>query len=485
MNIKIHRGTHQIGGCVTEYEYEGWRLFVDYGEELPGGSKSGDLQIEGLTHGDISKSALLITHYHGDHIGSITKLPKELPIYIGKVGREIQLVLSDHLKSVDGIHQEMSERLQHANTFEAGKEFAFGPFSIMPITIDHSAFDAYAFRIEVDGVSVFHTGDFRTHGFRSKKLPEVIQKFVGEVDYVICEGTNVARPDATNQTEWELQQQFEEQFKANKGNVVYLSFTNIDRLFSLYHAALRAKCVFLVDAYQKRIMDIVTQQDPIWGKSSLYRYGEYEPKVLMYDNGEFLVTDEFKDFLNKLGYVLIARANPRFDHLIERIPGEKQKYLSMWGGYVEEGSEAYNKNLADSLGNDFKYMHTSGHSDMNSMRELFRLLHPKAIIPIHTDNPEGFAQLFSEEWPIVVLNDGDGISPISSRIADSIYPMVSCGRTKKCLGYFRREEDALSILSHTFFYLDKQAKYEVWYEEDFAANKLASGLLSELQKKSE
>ena len=412
MNIIIHRGTHQIGGCVTEYEYEGWRLFVDYGEELPGGPKSGDLHIEGLTHGDISRSALLITHYHGDHIGSITKLPEELPIYIGKVGREIQLVLSDHLKSVDGIHQEMSERLQHANTLEAGKGFAFGPFSIMPITIDHSAFDAYAFRIEVDGVSVFHTGDFRTHGFRSKKLPEVIQKFVGEVDYVICEGTNVARPDATNQTERELQQQFEKHFNAKKGNVVYLSSTNIDRLFSLYHAALRAKRVFLVDAYQKQIMDIVTQKDSLWGKSELYQYGEYEPKVLKYDKGEFLVTDEFKAFLDKLGYVLIARATPRFDHLIERIPGEKQKYLSMWDGYVKEGTETYNKNLADSLGKDFKYKHTSGHSDMNSMREVFRQLRPKAIIPIHTDAPEKFAEQFSDEWPVKLLNDGDSVSAL-------------------------------------------------------------------------
>ena len=80
MNIKIHRGTHQIGGCVTEYEYDGWHLFVDYGEELPGGPKTGDLQVEGLTKGDLSKSALLITHYHGDHIGSIPKLPKELDL---------------------------------------------------------------------------------------------------------------------------------------------------------------------------------------------------------------------------------------------------------------------------------------------------------------------------------------------------------------------------------------------------------------------
>lgn len=134
----------------------------------------------------------------------------------------------------------------------------------MPITVDHSAFDAYAFNIVAGGVSAFHTGDFRTHGFRSKKLPEVIQKYVGEVDYVVCEGTNVNRPNATNDTESKLQKEFEEQFKEQKkhkkGNVVYLSSTNIDRLFSLYHAALRAKCVFLVDAYQKRIMDIVTQQ---------------------------------------------------------------------------------------------------------------------------------------------------------------------------------------------------------------------------------
>ena len=412
MNIKIHRGTHQIGGCVTEYEYDGWRLFVDYGEELPGGPKSGDLQIEGLTHGDISKSALLITHYHGDHIGSITKLPKELLIYIVKVGREILLVLSDHLKSVDVIHQEMVERLHHANTFEAGKQFSYGPFSIMPITVDHSAFDAYAFKIEAGGVSAFHTGDFRTHGFRSKKRPEVIHKYVGEVDYVVCEGTNVARPDATNQTERELQQQFEEQFKANKGNVVYLSSTNIDRLFSLYHAALRAKRVFLVDAYQKKIMDIVTQKDSLWGKSELYQYGEYEPKVLKYDKGEFLVTDEFKDFLDKLGYVLVARATPRFGNLVERIPGEKQQYLSMWGGYVKEGAEAYNKDLANSLGEDFKYMHTSGHSDMNSMREVFRLLHPKALIPIHTDAPEKFAELFSAEWSVILLNDGESVSTL-------------------------------------------------------------------------
>jgi ribonuclease J len=356
----------------------------------------------------------------------------------------------------------------------------------MPVTVDHSAFDAYAFKIGIKGLSVFHTGDFRTHGFRSSKLPDVIKKFIGEVDYVVCEATNVARPNAANLPEHDLQMEYQELFTKNKGNIVYVSSTNIDRLFGLYHAARHAGQVFIIDEYQKRMMDKVTERDPIWGKSKLYKFKEnYPPFVLSIVNGEFWMNDKFEELLNDKGYVLIARSNPRFDKFIANIPGNKQMYLSMWNGYVDKTKAAYNEKLAKSLGDGFLYKHTSGHCDMNSLREVFRLLHPKAIIPIHTDNPESFSQLFSDEWPIIVLNDGEGISPISSRISDSVYPMVICGRTKKCLGYFRRKEDALSILSHTVFHPDKQAKYEIWDEEDFASKKLASGLLSELQKKSE
>lgn len=409
-SIKIHRGTHQIGGCVTEYEYNGWRLFVDYGEELPGGPKTGDLKVEGLTHGDLSKSALLITHYHGDHIGNIVKLPKELPIYMGKLGREIQKVLSNHMKSKNKSHKMMVERLDYINTFKERNEFNFGPFSIMPLTIDHSAFDAYAFKIVANGVSVYHTGDFRMHGFRSGKTSKMLKKYVGEVDYVVCEGTNISRPEAASKKEYMLQKDFETLFKENKGCIVYLSSTNIDRLFSLYHAALKAHRTFYVDGYQKKIMDIVVNSDSIWVKSELFQYGRYEPKPLIYNNNDkdsFYISDSFIDALEKHGYVLIARANSRFDKLIEKIPGEKKKVLSMWNGYVKKGSEAYDEHLAKSLEDGYEYMHTSGHIDMADLREFFHLLHPKGIIPIHTDDPKGFAQLFNKEWNVVILNDGE------------------------------------------------------------------------------
>lgn len=416
MIIRVHRGTHQIGGCVTEYEYNGYRLFVDYGEELPGGPKKGDLQVEGLTHGDISKSALLITHYHGDHIGSITKLPQNLPIFMGKVGRDIQLELSDHLKSVDGVHQEMLDRLQTVKTFDPGKPFTWGDFNIMPVTIDHSAFDAYAFKIEADGVTAFHTGDFRTHGFRSKTLPGVIKKFIGEVDCVVCEATNISRPDAASISEHDLQKEYEELFTKNKNNVVYVSSTNIDRLFGLYHAACDTNRVFIIDEYQKRIMDIVSKRDPIWGKSELYNFEENkQPIPLTRKRGKFWMTSKLKWLLGEMGYVLIARSNPYFDEFIQMIPGDKQTYLSMWNGYVDPSKPAYNEKLAKSLGESFLYKHTSGHYDMNSLRDVLQLLKPKAIIPLHTENPEAFAQLFKDEWQVIVLNDGDSFQPYRSK----------------------------------------------------------------------
>lgn len=155
--------------------------------------------------------------------------------------------------------------------------FAFGPFKVMPIIIDHSAFDACAFKIETEDATVFHTGDFRTHGFRSGRLLEVIDKYIRKVDYVICEGTNVKRPDATSQSEHDLQKLLEKEFQRYKYNIVYLSSTNIDRLFSIYHAALRMGIPFVVDSHQKRIMDVVANSSHIWAKSSLYKYGKYEP----------------------------------------------------------------------------------------------------------------------------------------------------------------------------------------------------------------
>ena len=491
MKITIHRGTDQIGGCVTEYEHEGWKLFVDYGEQLPGVPKSNLLDIVGLTKGDITKSALLITHYHGDHIGCISQLPKELPMYMGELGREIQLVYSKRMSKVDNKQAIVIERLNAARVFRPGQPFSVGPFKIMPVTVDHSAFDAYAFKIEAAGVSVFHTGDFRTHGFRSAKLEKMLQLYIGKVDYVVCEGTNASRPDASSRTEAEVQKDFEKELTQKIGHIVYLSSTNIDRLFSFYHAALRAGMLFLVDDYQKEIMDTVEKSDSLWSKAKLYQYGEHVPKEVLKD-GHYYFNDKFLQTIKDKGYVLIARAGSAFDKLIQALPGEKKKYLSMWNGYLDPEKEAYNETLAKSIGSDYEYLHTSGHCDMKSMREIIQLLQPKAIIPIHTDRPDAFVEQFCDEWPVIRLLDGQSIEPTStSRVdvckltvfcakdleddttcEDSEYGEQAFGLDAKFIGAFRDMDAAKFVMENIHYRQHDVVCYEISDEEDFSASKI-------------
>lgn len=160
---------------------------------------------------------------------------------------------------------------------------------------------------------------------------------------------------------------------------------------------------------------MVVNSNHIWSEAKLYNYGKYEPMVLMYDKinmGKYLISDKFIGFLKEKGYVLIARSNSRMDYLIGEMPGEpKQRYLSMWNGYINNpSSPAYNEHLAASLGKEYLYRHTSGHCDMESLQNLFAQLSPKAIIPIHTDAPEIFAKLFSNQWAVTLMQDDNSMT---------------------------------------------------------------------------
>lgn len=67
MQIKIHRGTHQIGGCITEIKTAAARIFIDIGSELPSADKKENerFDIDGVTCGTSDCDAVLVTHGSG------------------------------------------------------------------------------------------------------------------------------------------------------------------------------------------------------------------------------------------------------------------------------------------------------------------------------------------------------------------------------------------------------------------------------------
>ena len=104
MEIIIHRGTHQIGGCVTEIKTEETRIIIDIGTPLPGSKteNEGDaaeeniIAIPGVMVPADSRSdsvkpcdGVFVTHYHGDHIGNIDALLRDVSLYMGPATKKI------------------------------------------------------------------------------------------------------------------------------------------------------------------------------------------------------------------------------------------------------------------------------------------------------------------------------------------------------------------------------------------------------------
>ena len=97
MEIKVYRGTHQIGGCVTEITSRNTRIFIDFGNELPGSDgeqKKETLSVPGVTEGEPRCDGVFFTHTHGDHIGQVDWIHPDIPLWLGGTAKELCLTLN-------------------------------------------------------------------------------------------------------------------------------------------------------------------------------------------------------------------------------------------------------------------------------------------------------------------------------------------------------------------------------------------------------
>jgi ribonuclease J len=383
MNIRIIRGSHQIGGCITEITTDSTRIIIDMGEELPSSKNVGDFEIDGVTTGNPNCDAIFITHYHGDHVGLYKNVLPDISIYMGEVAKELFLTLATHTKD-DGI-----PRIKGFKTFKALDKIIVKDITITPLLVDHSAFDAYMFLIESDGKRILYTGDFRLHGFRGKAVLPTLKKYVGTVDVLITEGTSFSRESPTLLEEAELQILAKQILSENKYVFVLCASTNIDRIAAFYHATPRGK-YFLCDGYQKRMLSVVTKYAK--DKTTLYDF----QRVITYASN---LEEKFRE----RGFCMLVRCNDYSKRIMDKYPDAVFLY-SMWDGYTKGKC----KNAAVALFTswyDFQPFHTSGHASKSAIKAVCDALKPRlGIIPIHSEATREINN-FSLPYPIRILED--------------------------------------------------------------------------------
>lgn len=420
--FRIFRGSHQIGGCSSEFRLGDHRIVIDFGANLPGTENvqiDDNALVETVFRNDndiIATDAVLFTHYHGDHVGLKHFVPENVPMYIGWTAKEIMQIIAKRVDKVSELPV-----IERMNAYwKPGTARVFSGISVTPLYIDHSALDSYMFVIGINGKRILYTGDFREHGINGDVFERLVETYVGKVDILITEGTMLSRTKETAanivKTEEDLGCEATKVFAAHHENVVLVSSTNLDSIMEFYHAVPRDKA-FLCDAYQAEIIQTAISAV----NKGKYRYGQ-NIYVLFPDGSKAYLNNldrrhfftAKKDIYSEKGFVMLARPNnPMFRKLLAGMHDPYVTY-SMWSGYLK-GGKCEDKNIVDFLsGHDdkehFSQLHTSGHAYVETLAKLIEMTKPEVIIPMHTESADEFAQMpefAAYKNKVNILWDGD------------------------------------------------------------------------------
>ena len=359
IKIIVYRGTKQVGGCCTVIEFGNSKIAIDIGSPLPGTNQE-QLIIEGITEGTPNCDAVLLTHYHGDHIGECSNILDGIPIYACSLCAEIMIAYQNHMAN----HIDNPIDANKIVPFSFNQKLVIGDFTIFPIESDHSAVGSVMFLIEVGGKRVLHTGDFRLHGCRYEKLMEQINE-IGNIDLLITEGTSLSRNEDDPWNEDRVKNEMEHLFKKYKYCFVQCSSTNLDRLEIISRVVERGK-YFIVSPFIKKLFDI----------SEKYGVNSFNKPLIDGDNLR----------LEEKGFTYILRNDSQSKKRMSyfnKYPENSCYIYSMWKGYMEMDS---NKDFYNIANGKVQHVHSSGHVTKEDLNSFIKLVDPNKIIVIHTEN---------------------------------------------------------------------------------------------------
>ena len=266
--------------------------------------------------------------------------------------------------------------------------------------VDHSAYGACSYLIECDGKRILYSGDIRLHGVKGvlyKNLPK-------DVDYLLLEGTNILWAN-NNPTEREIENQFVETFNeaSDALHLVWCSAKNIDRICALFRACIRCGRTLVVDPYTANVLAAVTQLNPkIPTVTTAEQMKVYFPSRLTERNQERYIYS-LNPKQNKVSYDDLAGSPEKYVMLVrpttlsylQQIKAPRIRFVkSIWSGYWDEPSTKRFRHWVEEHCEAIKDIHSSGHADTQSLQRLVEHIRPQTIVPIHTDAPKQFSDIF-------------------------------------------------------------------------------------------
>ena len=376
-------GSGEIGMNFNLYGFQGKWLIVDVGitfadDTTPPGIDviCPDLSALKSVREDIV--GIVITHAHEDHVGALHYLWRQLkaPVYctaftasvarrkLGEAGLLDQVPLHEVLP---------------------GGQLALGPFQMEWVTLTHSIPEPNALCLEMGGVRVFHTGDWKLdpHPLEGDHYDDRRLMELGEVgiDFVIGDSTN-ATQEGWSGSEAECHKALLEVVAKQTHRVAVTCFSsNTARLASLgdiAHETGRRVTVlgrslynYLQTAkstgYLKNFPDLVPTSDldylPRSEQLILATGSQGEPRAAM----SKLAKGEHPDLLLEADDTVVFSSKV--------IPGNEKKLYRLYDLLSQKKVKVVTESDAP--------IHVSGHPCRDELRWMYRALRPHVVVPVH------------------------------------------------------------------------------------------------------
>jgi ribonuclease J len=356
--------------------------------------------------------ALVLTHCHEDHVGSIPYILRDInvPIY----GTRFTLAL---------VRKRLEERglLDQAklNEVKAGGKIVLGPFEIEFIHVTHSTIDCVALAVRTPRGVIIHTGDYKMDPTPPDNQPFDIHAFAryGQegVLALFSDSTNVERPGYTP-SERAVASRLEELFRSAPRKVLLSCFaSSIHRIQIVVDiaAASGRKVGFVGRSMVDNVeiahgLDLLRIPDGIVVRPQDLR--SFDPKKLV-----ILISGSQAEPMSSMSRIAVD--NHRMVSVDENdtvilsariIPGNDKAIFRMLDHMFRRRALVYYDNNAGLI-------HVSGHASQEEQKLMLQLVKPRYFIPVHGEYRQLFRhaalahQLGVVSGEILLLEDGQPI----------------------------------------------------------------------------
>src|SRR5438067_2588093 len=378
-------GLGEVGKNMTVYEYGDDAIVVDAGLAFPRDEHLGvDLILPDVTYlreRERPVRAVILTHAHEDHVGSLPYLLRE--VRVDEVwATRLTLGLVKSKLDEHGLLRASDVRELEPE----GGQLVLGGFRTEFVRMAHSVPDAVAIVLETDAGRVLHTGDWKldhtpVDGLRTDvgRLAEIGNR---GVDLMLGDSTNAERPGFTR-SERVVGEAFRQIIPVRQGRVLVSSFaSNIHRMQQAIDVAVDVgRVVSVVGRSMRKNMNIgrnlgyVEAPDDVFVRPADLDEIPPERQLILCtgSQGEPLSAltriayNDHPAIKVERGDCVIISARP--------VPGNELR--------VHDAINRLTRNGAEVLHEENAPVHVSGHARAEELRTLLGLLRPKAMMPIH------------------------------------------------------------------------------------------------------